>query len=277
MFHCHITDGHEQTLAQCATLYLANKQIEDAPTSHKQQNRTWYPGPCYPKNTHKVLQLTYEQWASLAATPESIRIAANQSLVPQPVVDKGSTDLALWVLSRNMGDYKSLDAYDGSFSLLLYQHAHYVYAYGIGESFLVEILAIVLMSFFIFYTSFLSESQQLLHQINLSSGMRCYESNTGACAMALRTAIRKRLQQGPLHALKTYGFLVISDAVSDIFIALRIIFLTMMLFATIFFTTMNHGSLHASAKPALSQLTSDEPFKFGAVTLTSVWFQAQST
>ena len=260
-------------MAQCATLHLANKQFEDAPTSHKQQNRTWYPGPCYPKNTHKVLQLTYEQWASLAASPASIWFAANQSLVPQPLVDKGSTGLALWVLSRNMGDYKTLDAYDGSVSLFLYQHAHYVYAYGVGESFAVEILAIVLMSFFLFYTSFLSESQQLLHQINLSSGMRCYESNTGASAKALRTAVQKSLQQGPRHALKAYSFLVISDTVCDIFIALRIIFLTMMLFASIFFTTMNHGSLFAMANP-----TPFERCRFlGALPLTSIFVQAQST
>ena len=230
---------------------LANKLNEDAPTSQKQTFPTWYPEPCYPTNQHDVIQLSHEQWASLAATPQEIRLAANQSLVPQSLVDKGSTNLALWTLSRILGDYKTLDAYDGSVSIFLYHHAHYVYTYGIGESFLVEIMAIVMMSFFLFYTSFLSESQQLLHQINLSSAMRCYESNTGAASKALRTVIQKKLQLGPLYALKSFGFLVLSDAICDIFISLRILFLTEMTFASILITTLNHGSLLDAAEPAL--------------------------
>ena len=50
-------------------------------------------------------------------------------------------------------------------SAFLYQRAHYVYNWGVGESYFMELLTIAVLSFFLFFTSFLDEIQQLMHQV----------------------------------------------------------------------------------------------------------------
>ena len=87
----------------------------------------------------------------------------------------GRLDLAVWVATRNVCDAKTLDASDGTFSLFLYTQLHYLYRIGFGEAYLVELMTITVLSFFLFYTSFLDEAQQLMHQVMLASALRCYE------------------------------------------------------------------------------------------------------
>jgi hypothetical protein len=146
----------------CAALWHANQALSAAPSAAAIAALPWRPAACYPENLHKRPHMTAELWSSLAVAPDELWEAYNLSRVPRRV--EGQLGLARWVLSVSLGDGKTLDVSDGAVSGFLYQHAHYVYNWGIGESYFMELVAIAVLSFFLFFTSFLDEIQQLMHQ-----------------------------------------------------------------------------------------------------------------
>lgn len=136
----------------------------------------WYPVECYPVDYHREVQLTAEQWSSLVVrSPQELRLAAAEHRLPTTMETQEQNDLALWIVTRILCDEKTLDTRDDAVSIHLYHRLHYVYAFGAGEASGVELITIVILSVFLFYSSFFSEVHRTLNQVTLSVTMRNYE------------------------------------------------------------------------------------------------------
>jgi hypothetical protein len=208
----------------------------------------WYPTACYPFNTLGKPYLTYEHWRNLSASPSEIRQSSIDHLVPRRLEEHA--DLALWVLTYVVCNAKTLDNNEDAVSMHLYHHVHYVYQFSIGESSLIEIITIIILNFFLFCSSFLLEIQQLMHQVDMTCGMRCYEGalfgkGIDAESFALRRAVR-RVQETETRYdnISLFANLVASDFLCDIFLALRIIFVAELVASCSMFVTMNHGVIN---------------------------------
>jgi hypothetical protein len=226
----------------CANVLRANAALNDV----KRENSLprWNPAQCLLPDPNAHPLMSVELWDSLAASPEEIRQSHADAMVPRRL--EGQADLALWVLTRQVCDAKSLDFYDDSFSSFLYINVNYLYRIGVGEAYMMELMTITTLSFFLFYTSFLAETQQLLQQVTLSSALRCYEDivlplgnlkGSAPCSHALLRKAEKKLLRGRLWAVMHYAALVNSDLMSDLFLSLRIIFLAYMVMCTEMITT----------------------------------------
>ena len=140
------------------------------------QARTWYPTECYPLDYHRVPQLTAADWQSLVVrSAQDLRHAAKDKRYPNAIDTQAKQDLALWVVTRIVGAEKTLDARDDRVSMHLYQRLHYVYEFGVGESSAAELITIIILSLFLFYSSFFAEVSRTLNVITLSVTMRNYE------------------------------------------------------------------------------------------------------
>jgi hypothetical protein len=204
---------------------------------------SWDPPQCTLPDPNAHPLMSVELWDSLAASPEEIRQSHADAMVPRRL--EGQADLALWVVTRQVCDAKSLAFFDDSFSSFLYVNVNYLYRISLGEAYLVELVTIATLSFFLFYTSFLAEAQQLMHQVTLSCALRCYEDPSGPFGPGLvsigsgEAASGSELARGGGLASSLAGAaaLGLSDFACDLFLSLRIIFLSYMVMCTEMITT----------------------------------------
>ncbi len=87
-----------------------------------------------------------------------------------------------------------------------------------GESSLIELVTIVTLSVFLFYSSFLSEVQQLMQQVTLSCCMRCYEGAmagefASGASSALAEAIHKTRQTATFWSDTSHLLLLLKRAI----------------------------------------------------------------
>lgn len=73
--------------------------------------------------------------------------------------------LLQWILSVNIAKSKTLDSSDNSYSTHLYHYTHFLYTYSLGEASLVEIIAIIGLNFYLYYSSIYTETLQLMEQV----------------------------------------------------------------------------------------------------------------
>lgn len=256
----------------CATLFKANEEITGFPATNlpsevkkslarevlavsDPSGSPWYPVACYPINARSVLphmspapQITLENWLTLTTSYDDIRQSSKTQLLPRKL--EAHTVLVDWVLAKVMGDYKTLDSSDGVISSVLYHHAHFVYIFSYGEAPMVELMTIFSMSLYLFYSSFLSETQQLMHQLNMSCIMRCYEAahfhgGLNAESLSLRTAILQNTTSNKLAAqVKHMLSFFFTDVLCDVFLSLRMICIAMLTMASVMLGSLNHGVIN---------------------------------
>ena len=70
-----------------------------------------------------------------------------------------------WILSVNIANSKTLDSSDNSYSTHLYHHTHFLYTFSLGEATLPEIIAIIGLNFYLYYSSIYAETLQLMEQV----------------------------------------------------------------------------------------------------------------
>ena len=250
----------------CAHLYKANEEATGRPSSDlpadamyslvRVESYTgdsadgipWYPTACFPMSTLGKPHLTLEHWQNLSASPDEIRQSSIDHLVPRRLEEHA--DLALWVLTYAVCNAKTLDNNEDAVSMHLYHHVHYVYQFSVGEASVIEIITMIILSFFLFASAFLLEIQQLMYQVDMACGMRSYEgalfgNGVDAESFALRRAV-KRVQEttGWLDNITLYFTLVVSDFMCDVFLALRMLFIAELVAACSMFVTMNHGVIN---------------------------------
>ena len=250
----------------CAHLYKANEEATGRPSSDLPADAMyslvrvesyigdsadgipWYPTACFPMSTLGKPHLTLEHWQNLSASPDEIRQSSIDHLVPRRLEEHA--DLALWVLTYAVCNAKTLDNNEDAVSMHLYHHVHYVYQFSVGEASVIEIITMIILSFFLFASAFLLEIQQLMYQVDMACGMRSYEgalfgNGVDAESFALRRAV-KRVQEttGWLDNIALYFTLVVSDFMCDVFLALRMLFIAELVAACSMFVTMNHGVIN---------------------------------
>ena len=226
----------------CANVLRANALIET--DSGGIRPSSWVPSQCVLPDPNSHPLMSVKLWEEMSASPDEIRQSYADAKVPRRL--EGQSELALWVLTRQVCDAKSLNFNDDSFSAFLYVNVNYLYRLGVGEAYIVELMTISTLSFFLFYTSFLAEAQQLMHQVTLSSALRCYEDilipmgslkDSAPSSHALLRKAEKKLVRGWLWTFAHYAALVNSDFMCDLFLSLRIIFLAYMVMCTEMITT----------------------------------------
>ncbi len=224
----------------CANVLKANKIFG----SEKRSISLWLPRQCTVPDPNAHSLMSIEDWEGLSVSPEEIRKSHAEALVPKRLEDR--LELVMWVVTRLVCDAKSLNFNDDSFSSFLYINVSYLYRIGIGEAYIVELMTITTLSFFLFYTSFLAEAQQLMHQVTLCSALRCYEdavfalnglSGATPSTQALLRKAGKKLARGRGASIAHYIALVNSDFMCDLFLSLRILFLAYMVMCTEMITT----------------------------------------
>jgi hypothetical protein len=224
----------------CANVMKANKLFE----KKLQFSSPWTPVQCIMRDPNGHSLLSIEDWEGLSVSPEEIRKSHAEALVPKRLEDR--LELVMWVVTRLVCDAKSLNFGDDSFSSFLYINVSYLYRIGIGEAYIVELMTITTLSFFLFYTSFLGEGQQLMHQVTLCSALRCYEdavfamSSVNGLAPSSHALLRKagkKLAHGTAAATLHCMALIIGDFMCDLFLSLRILFLAYMVMCTEMITT----------------------------------------
>jgi hypothetical protein len=248
----------------CAMLFQANEELTGFPSTNLPSEVTaklvsevvtfsdpsgspWYPLPCYPIDSMFNPQINLENWVSLTVSSDEMRKSSQSQLLPRSL--ENQTVLVNWILSKVMGDHKTLDSSDDQISNVLYYHSHYVYMFSIGEASGVELLTIFSMSLVLYYSSYLLEIQQLMHQLNLTCNMRCYEAalfdgGLDAESNALRAAIHHHTSNKHRGRIKLALSCILSDFFCDIFFSLRIIFSAMMTLANVMLVTLNHGVIN---------------------------------
>jgi hypothetical protein len=208
------------------------------------EGTNWNPQQCTLPDPNKHPLMGIADWESLSAPPDEIVRSHREGVLPKRIEDRA--ELAMWVITRQVCDAKSLDFNDDSFSSFLYIHVSYLYRIGFGEAYIVELMTITTLSFFLFYTSFLGEAQQLMYQVTLCSILRCYEDRIWSwtrwedCApssQALRRKVEKKLARSRSSVIFQYLVLVIGDFLCDIFLSIRILFLAYMVMCTEMITT----------------------------------------
>ena len=249
----------------CAVLYSANAAADGGvmPPTVKEaflqdglrdvntyEPRTWYPIGCYPVDFHRRTQLTADLWRSLVVqSPEELRHAAAERRLPIGVA-ADREQLALWIITRSVSDMKSLDARDDSVSMHLYQRLHFVYNFSFGESSAVELITIIILSVYLFYSSLYNEIRQMLDQVSLSVTLRCYEGaifgdRSSGPSYCLRAAVRRMKKSATF--VDDFCFLcglVFGDFACDIFLSLRMLIVAQITIACIMFVVLNHGVIN---------------------------------
>jgi hypothetical protein len=74
------------------------------------------------------------------------------------------SDFICWFMQQMMNRRKVFISKSSELSLYLFEKLHWVYALGYGETHVVEFIAIVFLSFYVYTTSMFDELMQLLYQ-----------------------------------------------------------------------------------------------------------------
>ena len=75
------------------------------------------------------------------------------------------SDFICWFMKQMMNRRKDFSSREENLSGYLFQKLHWVYALGIGETHIVEVIAIVFLSFYVYTTAMYDELMQLLYQL----------------------------------------------------------------------------------------------------------------
>ncbi len=75
------------------------------------------------------------------------------------------SDFVCWFMKQMMNRRKDFSSREENLSGYLFQKLHWVYALGIGETHIVEVIAIVFLSFYVYTTAMYDELMQLLYQL----------------------------------------------------------------------------------------------------------------
>ena len=237
-------DSHEKLPVDVARQILGGFEVKGGGGS------PWYFAFCYPTDQHLKPLMTTEMWRNLIVSTDEMRKSSANLLMPARLEEHHV--LVRWVMAKNLGDCKSLDSNDGSFSTHLYHHSHMVYYWSVGDAAYIELLCVATLNFYLYYSAIYPEMQQMLEQVILSCTVRSYEAayleegvGLSAHAFALRAAIVKLKQRNNLwyNAALTL-FFIFSEFFCDIFLSLRFLFLGIFMMACAMIVTLNHGNIN---------------------------------
>ena len=75
------------------------------------------------------------------------------------------SDFICWFMKQMLNRRKYFSSTSDELSMYLFQQLHWVYALGVGETHIVELIAIVFLSFYVYTTAMYDELMQLLYQL----------------------------------------------------------------------------------------------------------------
>ena len=223
----------------CAAVLEANLPFERADPADRPGLRSWHPPMCYLSRAGRAVSL--DDWRALSAPPDELRAARAAQLAPRRVEPR--LDLAVWITTVNVAAGKSpaAPAADGC-SMFLYSRLAFLYVLGDGDAYACELVAVVLLSLYLFATAFLGEIVQLVHQVALALSLRRYEA-----------AWLERLE-GPAAAppppplppatqpsVAAYALWLAGDVACDVLLSFRLLFLALMTSSAPMILTMDHG------------------------------------
>ncbi len=183
-----------------------------------------------PQNIPQVL-FSQNDWAGVALPRTEIESYAQMQQFPLNLSDKVQT--VLWLLSTRESNQKSHDPVDSN-TLHLYEKTQFVYWLGSGEAYLVEMIAIVVLSALLYMKAFLGEVRQLLHQIELLLQVSFRESAPGSLGTTA-------CMDWPPSRLAVVAELLAIDLLTDVFLSLRFLFIAYMVLASAMIITWDHG------------------------------------
>ena len=230
----------------CAAVMTASEALDSFPTAGTGL-RSWVPEQC--QITSWLVEdkgsVTVDDWVSLSVPPDEILVASRAGLIPRRVEPR--MELALWITLVLVSEGKDpFHPAADTFSSFLYSRLQYQFVVGFGDAYLVELVAIVALSFYLYTTAFLGEIIQLLHQIGLACHFNCYEAVWLARvahppASPPPDSDRPREPDSGRPGLAAYAGWVIGDVACDILLSLRALFVAFMALSSAMIVTMDHG------------------------------------
>jgi hypothetical protein len=76
-----------------------------------------------------------------------------------------NSNFICWMMAQQMNRRKNFASKAEDISIYLFQKLHWVYAHGVGDTYAIELLAIIFLSFYVYTTSLFDELMQLLYQL----------------------------------------------------------------------------------------------------------------
>ncbi len=234
----------------CVNIMNANTDFEVAARNGLSKQVYWsmffeYPYSCYldclrddcdfywsSNSIHTISQdmFSKNEWANLALPRSEIVAAAKDKRFPPSLSSRRQT--VMWLLNIIESGKKKHDGSQDFDTLAIYDLTQFVYWLGSGEAYLVEMIAIVFLSAFFYFKSFLSELRQLLHQIELLLHVSSLEYAPGSPPSSL-----KSLAAWLAHIAE----LLLFDFFVDVFLSMRFLFVAYMVLASSMIITWDHG------------------------------------
>jgi hypothetical protein len=224
----------------CAAVVAANQDHDRAPEAARAGLRSWRPDACYLAAADGAA-VTLDDWAGLSAPPGELRAAHAAGIAPRRV--EGRLDLALWVMTvlvsfaKHPEDPPEAD----TFSPTLFSRLFYLYIVTVGDAYVVELVTVTTLFFYLYATSFLAEIVQLLHQIALACHLRCYEAAWLAARADPPAPAPPPPPGSTALALAEHCGRVAGDALCDLLLACRVLFVALMAMSSPMVFAMDHG------------------------------------
>ena len=148
-----------------------------------------------------------------------------------------ATTFACWYVQQMVNSRKTYASTSDDLSLYLYQQVQWVYVLGFGDCYLMEYIAIVFLSLYVYMTAIYDELTQALYQVH---AFAAYSSPADICEELLGPG------GGALRVAPRYAGLVLKSVICDVFMALRVIYLACVVQATAMIISWNHGVMEVA-------------------------------